>query len=661
MANGKFSKPRSHFNEESEVSHILNNDPPADSEEAAIEQAFLEIAEEEPGRDLPPVLENLLGFFGRNRKVVLICSCILLLAVLIGFIALALFGGASDPYDGRILNNVIIANVNVGGMTRAEAERAVRAETDSTFAKQDMVLVLPDTTLYLSPANTGAKLDVSAAVKAAYGYGRTGTAAEQQAAYENSFTGNHTIGLLPYLGLNTAYIQSVLEDYAASFGSVYSETTYSLQGTMPELSADKFDPDAPCQLLVIRLGTPGLTLDIDSIYNQILDAYSFNRFQVKVSQTQAEAIPEPLDLEAVYQELYIAPVNATLDSKTFEPIPGIYGYGFDLEAAQKKLDSAQYGSIVEIPMEYIQPEIMEDGVLFRDVLGQCQTPHTTNANRNANLTLACQMLNGVVLNPGETLSYNDTVGERTSARGFKPAPAYSGTNLVDSIGGGVCQVSSTLYYCALLSDLEIVDRINHGFPSSYIDLGMDATVNWGGPDFKFRNNTDYPIKIEAEVSEGYVKMRILGTDVKDYYVKMEYEIVGYNMPETVYEEHSPGGEYYDGQVISGGSMGPIVKTYRCKYSKETDELISRDYEVRSSYMANHKIIAKVPSGTETPGEGGETTPPSGGETEPPTGGTETPPTGGTETPPSGGTETPPTGGTETPPDSGNPPPESSEG
>ena len=225
MANGKFSKPRSHFDEESEVFHILNKDPAVDPEEAAIEQAFLDMAEDEPEQELPRALESLLTFFGKNQKVVLICSCILLLAVLIGFIAMAIFGGGSDPYDGRILNNVIVANVNVGGMTRAEAERAVRAETDSTFSKQDMVLVLPDTTLYLSPADTGAKLDVSAAVKAAYGYGRTGTAAEQKAAYENSFTGNHTIGLLPYLGLNTDYIRSVLEDYAAGFGSVFSETT----------------------------------------------------------------------------------------------------------------------------------------------------------------------------------------------------------------------------------------------------------------------------------------------------------------------------------------------------------------------------------------------------------------------------------------------------
>lgn len=667
MASGKFLKPRGNFSEKPEpqeaydlFDEVMNPIPDEEAEDIAIEQAFQEVAEDDPDPELPLFLERILDFIGKNRKPVLICSCIILLAVLIGIIAIVWLGTASDPYDGRILNNVLIADVNVGGMTRSEAEKAVRAVTDNTYTQQDMVIQLPDTTIRLSPADTGAQLDVKAAVKAAFGYGRTGTPAEQQAAYESSFTGNHTIGLLPYLGLNTEYIRSVLQDYADKSGSTFSETTYALQGDMPVLDADKFDENAPCQTLVITIGSPGLGVDMDEIYNRILDAYSFNKFLIAGEGISEEVLPKELDLDAVYKEFYIAPVNASMDSQTFEPIPGVYGYGFDLEAAKKLLTNAKPGETVEIPMEYIEPEIMEGNLLFRDVLGECQTPHSREPRRTANLQLACKMLNGVVLNPGETLSYNDTVGERTKERGFQPAPAYSGTTLVDSIGGGVCQVSSTLYYCALLSDLEIVDRVNHGFPSTYIDYGMDATVSWGGPDFKFRNNTNYPIKIEAEESDGYVKMRILGTYEKDYYIKMEYEVVGHNMPGTVYEEHTADSGYYDGQVLSGGSMGPIVKTYRCKYSRETDELISRDFETRSSYMATTMTVVKIVGGStttpDTPGgetggntggeTGGSTPAPDGGET----GGGTTPPPSGGET--GGGTPTPDGDGGSTPPPSG---------
>lgn len=618
MAKGKFSQPRNNFTTEDNVSRILQEYQPSEApvqpapqvapvpkdiqEDMAIEQAFHEVSEtdEEADHDLPVFLENLLSFVNRNRKTVLVSACSIVLILLISIICIFLFGTASDPYEGRILNNVVVAGVNVGGMTRAEAEDAVRAVTANTYTRQDMVVELANTTLRFSPDKTGAKLDVKAAVKAAYSYGRTGSQAQQKQDYDASFTGNHTIGLLPYLGLNEEYIWSVLNDYTSQFSSTFTETTYEIQGQMPELSMDRFDENAPCQTLVITMGTPGLGLNVDALYKDILDAYSFHEFLVIGNISSSESLPAELDLQAIYEELYISPVDAAVDSITFEPIPGAYGYGFDLAEAQKLVHMAQYGEIVKIPFTYIDPAVTEDTVLFRDVLGECQTPHSNNENRTTNLRLACKQLNGVVLNPGDTLSYNETVGKRTKERGFLPAPAYSGHELVDSIGGGVCQVSSTLYYCSLLSDMEIVSRVNHGYSVNYIALGMDATVNWGGPDFQFKNNTNYPIKIEAEVSDGYVKMRILGTDEKDYYVKMEYEVTGYSESKTVYEEHGPDEGYTDGQILVGGYNGTYVKTYRCKYSKDTGKLISRDFETRSSYMGKDQVVVKIVGGETEP-------------------------------------------------------------
>lgn len=575
---------------------------------------------DDPEEDDPPFLDKLYSFFTENRKIVVVGLFALALVLIVGIICAFFFGSASDPYDGKILNNVTVAGINVGGMTRREAENALRSATDLTYAYTDMVVQLPDEVLRFSPEDTQVKLDVSAAVKAAYDYGRTGTPAEREDAYNASLTGNHTIGLLPYLDLNEDFIRSALEDYVSKFGSVFTEASYQLEGDMPTLAVDSFDENAPCQTLVITMGTPGITLDTEAIYTDILDAYSLNRFTVKVEEVQAQAVPEDPDLQAIYDAVCMEPVDSSIDMQTYKIIPGAYGYVFSLEDAQRQVDRADFGQEIRLPMEYVEPEILSEEVFFQDVLGSCETRHTNNQNRNTNLRLACEALNGLVLQPGEEFSFNNALGQRTAEKGYKPAPAYSGIETIDSIGGGICQVSSTLYYCTLLADLEIVFRTNHGFVSSYIDYGMDATVSWGYPDFKFRNSTNYPIKITAEVSDGYVRMQILGTDEKDYYIKMSYLVTNEYPYDVIYEEYPPDNPegYTDGQVLQNGTTGYLVKTYKNKYDKETNELISRDYETSSTYKTVDKIVVRIvdntPEETTPPTE--TTPPPSVGETTP---------------------------------------------
>ena len=431
-----------------------------------------------------------------------------------------------------------------------------------------------------------------AAVEAAFAYGRTGSQEQQQREYQASLTGNHTVGLLPYLTLDSEYIKTALNTFGEKYAGFFTQSGYTLEGQQPDLKADQHDPSAPGQTLVLTVGSPGLGLDLNDLYNRVMDAYSLNVFLVRMDSVSVSSEPEPLDLDAIYEEVYVAPIDGTVDPDTYESVPGSYGYGFDLESAKTLLANSQYGDVLRIPMEYIEPEVLENAY-FLDELGSCQTPHTKNEDRNTNLRLACKTLNGLILQPGETFSYNETLGRRTVEKGYKKAPAYSGHELVDTVGGGICQVSSTLYWCTLLSDLETVERINHGYPASYMEKGLDATVSWSGPDFKFKNNTDFPIKILAEVSDGYVKMKIMGTDQRNYYVKMESVVTGTKEPETVYEEHGPDDGYYDGEVLEGGKTGYYVKTYRCKYDKQTDKLISRDYETMSSYLSKDRVVVKI--------------------------------------------------------------------
>ena len=393
----------------------------------------------------------------------------------------------------------------------------------------------------------------------------------------------------------------MLESYAGDSGSTLTQTKYGLEGEQPELSADKFDEKAPGQTLVITMGTPGIGFDPEAVLQQVLEAYGDHKFLVTVETVEELTEPDPINLESIYKEFYIAPVNATIDPTTSEIKPGSYGYEFDLEEAKKLVDEAEFGEEIRIPMEYIEPDILDESSLFQDVLGSGQTKHNTNENRNTNLRLACQAINGVVLNPGETFSFNDTLGQRTAAKGYKPAPAYSGNETVDEIGGGICQVSSTLYYSALLADMEIVSRINHGFVPTYIDYGMDATVSWKSPDFQFRNNSPYPVKIQAEVSDGYVKVQILGTDNRDYYVKMKYKITATQEPDTDYEDYAYENElgYKDGDVIKEGVTGYTVKTYKCKYDNQTNALLSEEYEATSQYKTVNKVVARVEKPPET--------------------------------------------------------------
>ena len=639
MAQGKFSKPRSHSEEDRQIEQTYRQmtepesppDPQRWSPEVSDDDIKLFPERQELSQEEDPipdtsyeaddsVMERLMELGGRawrfcqkNNKIALTVACSVAL-VLIVTILVILFTGSSDPYGGKILNNVLIADIHVGGMTKSEAITAVREATEEDYATQYMVINLNGTTLRLAPADVNATLDIKAAVDAAYNYGRVGTQAERQEAYQNSLTDNHIIALLPYLSLNEEYIMDVLNTYVKDASSILTQPSFELEGTMPELSTDKFDPDAPCQTLVITTGIPGVSFDVEAAYARIQDAYSLRSFTVTIEDVQPVADPNPVDLEAIYEEVSIDPVDATVNMTTYEPVPGSYGYGFDIEKAQQLVDQAGYGDQIRISMEYIEPEILENEVFYQDVLGEAQTPHTQNENRNTNLRLACAALNGLTLNPGETFSFNDTLGKRTSEKGYKPAPAYSNGETVESIGGGICQVSSTLYYCTLLSDLAIVSRTNHSYPSSYIDYGMDATVSWGSPDFQFQNSSNFPIKIEAEVSDGYVKIRILGTDKRNYYVKMEYAITNTYTPDTEYEDYPYDNTegYQDGDVIREGVTGYYVKTYKLKYDKETNALISRDFVANSQYKTVNKLVARVappPTESTTPPEPTDSTVP----------------------------------------------------
>ncbi len=484
-----------------------------------------------------------------------------------------------------ILENIYVAGVDVGGMTQAQAIKAVTAATEDTYGQKEMTVRVLDSEISL-PANCCQGLNVRKAVHAAYQH-RNSDEIAQQAVFGHGFN----VDITPYLKLNEKAIRESLNQLGENYNTTLSQSTWELQG------------EAPNQTLLVHLGVPEYGLNLNELYQTVLSAYNLNCFLAEGSCGMIP--PTPVDLEAILQEYYIAPVDAVIDQKTCEITDGTDGYGFDLEEAKQKLEDSDYGTTVKIPFVSLSPEVTKqslEALLYRDVLGSYTAMEDSDPDRDTNLRLACKAIDGMILMPGEVFSYNDALGQRTEARGYRPGPSIAGGKVVETIGGGICQVSSALYYCTLIADLDIIFRDCHGFATDYMPLGMDSAVSWGSLDFKFKNNTDYPIKITATANGGDTTVKILGTDTKDYYVKMEYETINTYPYSTEYQTMKPNnaGGYRDGDYITEPATGYDIKTYKCKYSKQTDALISRDFEANSNYKKQNAVICQIETVQETP-------------------------------------------------------------
>lgn len=334
-------------------------------------------------------------------------------------------------------------------------------------------------------------------------------------------------------------------------------------------------------------GAANVAIDTDTLASQVANALLNGNFQPIVAEAVIET-DNGIDLQKVYDSVYVEKVDAHF-SENFEIVPECIGVSFDLEKAQRVWDAAAYGDKVQFDLILDKPEITSEDLeaqLFRDQLSAKTTSlWGSTDNRINNVCIAANSINNVVLLPGEEFSYNPTLGKRTPENGYLLAGAYSGGQTVQEYGGGICQVSSTLYYCCLYANLKITSRTCHYFPVSYLPAGLDATVSWGGPEYKFVNSRDYPIKIIAygDAKEHTVTVEIWGTDVDGTYVEMTYGTW------IVYDE-----EYPD------VAIGYKAKTNRNVYAADGTRISSR--EEASSYYHYHDEDIKWPEETEEPGE-----------------------------------------------------------
>lgn len=521
----------------------------------------------------------------RKGWIALIVILLLVMLTLSFTLYTACYGNLLDGF--LPMNDVTIAGIFMGGTTKREAKALLNMAAQA-YVDTPMVIQVLDSTVTLNAADIGISPDMETAVND---------------AFRSRSTGEFSI--LPYLRLNLDAVRQAVDALGRQYNTQLVQTQCTVTGDVPSLEPGA-EATAQQKSITITLGIPGYGLDTQKLYTQVLTAYSRCIFSVIGACTMVT--PELPDLDSLYEAHYIAPVDAVMDGTTFDVTAESLGYGFDLNEAKERLSNLEYGETMVIPFQTLSPDVTAESLratLYYDVLGICKTPYSgsDSNSRNTNLRLACEAIDGLVLYPGETFSYNHTLGERTAARGYKPAPSYVNGLTVDTYGGGICQVSTTLYYCTLLADLKIVERHPHGYISNYIDPGMDASVNWGSADFRFTNTTDYPIRIEAYRSDGYVFVQLLGTDQKDYYVEMHYSILSTTPYETVYREMEPNNAdgYKDGDVIITPYKGYKVNAYKHKYDKVTGKELSKALESVNTYSKRDEVICKITTPEQTDG------------------------------------------------------------
>lgn len=305
-----------------------------------------------------------------------------------------------------------------------------------------------------------------------------------------------------------------------------------------------------------------------------------------------------VNLDEVYERVHSEPQNPTLDpDNNYDLVEAKDGVDFDLDSAKTSLTEAKDGDRVEIPLTYTPADMTTDeykSLLFRDELGSYSTEVEGSDNRKTNVKLAAEYCDGTILMPGESFSYNLGVGELTEERGFRPGPSYADGQSVMDMGGGICQVSSTMYMACLYANLEIDERHCHPYPSSYVPAGLDATVAWGGCDFIFTNDTDYPIKLSTTYDGYSTSCTIWGTVTEPFSVELYTETLETEPYETKYELDKSLGK--DEQVLDTvGIDGLTIQSYRRVYDGDGN-VISDSPEAESVYSRRDEVykVGKLP-------------------------------------------------------------------
>ena len=520
--------------------------------------------------------ENIIEQFNKPRKKI---SLFVIMPLLILALLILLFStifALINKNNTNIIKGIFIQGIDVSGLSKEAAYEKVSKILNGQLSK-NITLYHNDYSTTISPSQINANFDINSAVNSAYALGRNKNIFKNNYTIVNALSSNVNIG--PSISYDADLLNSIIAGINTDLPDKIVEPNYYIEGTT----------------LIIDSGKNGVTIDSNAMTNELLFALSnISEKETSINLPVTNATSSPIDMDSIYNSVHKVPSNAYYTTNPYVVHPSSNGIDFKITMDEAKGMLSTPQDEYQIPLKIIYPAVTTNQIgtdAFPDLLSDFSTSFSSsNYNRATNIILASSRISGTVLMPGETFSYNQTVGKRTVQDGFKEAPAYSNGQVVQEVGGGICQVASTLYDAVLYANLEITDRSNHGFKPSYVSPGLDATVSWGGPDFKFTNNRNYPIKIICDSSNRKLHFYIYGlkTD-NDYIVVLDAVYLSTVYSKTVYQTDSSLASGVT-KVRQSGSNGCNTATYKTLYDK-SGNFISKTCISKDTYNAHNRIVA----------------------------------------------------------------------
>ena len=419
--------------------------------------------------------------------------------LLIIFIVFTLINLNND----KIINGVSILGIDVSKQSKEDAIQTVTNYISKNIP-EEIKLKHNDYETSIASESLSISFDIEKAVNQAYDIGRSGNILQNN--LEVLKTLFNPVDITADLSLDEEQLKASLNDISSKLPDTIIQSSYYIEDNN----------------LILTKGRTGFVVNVDEMTNDLI-----TRIQnLEVNNNQIELIteeqsPNPLDIDAIHNEIYKQATDAYFTQDPYAVYPSENGLDFAISVDEAKAMLEQEQEEYIIPLQVLYPNVTTNMIgqeAFPDLLSSFKTYYSTrDIDRTTNLLLASNKINGTVVMPGEVFSYNTVVGERTIAAGYKEAPIYVSGEVVDGLGGGICQVTSTLYNAVVYANLEIVERSNHQFVPSYVTASRDATVVYGSIDFKFKNNRNYPIKILCSVSNGVVNFEIYGLKTADDY------------------------------------------------------------------------------------------------------------------------------------------------